>query len=323
MDRSGRETRRLLASCPWLAALAIACLSPGVAFAGEGEELEAARSRVTSGNYQEAEDRLRTMLDGNAPTCPTTADLTAKGCRLTDIELVQKARGLFAIALVANGKKEEARAPIDDILLQDPYFSDSGFPQTVSDLIIEERGRRAKDIADVIAKRGADDAKKKALAAEHDKELNDYIRALETQASTQSVQETHSRWVAAIPFGVGQFQNGNIGLGLLFSVTEGLTLTTSIISTGLFLSYQQQAITKTRRQEPFDDQPFLILQAVDGVSLGLFVALAIGGIAEAEASFKQPPPINTKQPLPPKPKFMVTGVPGVPDANGLGLKVIF
>jgi hypothetical protein len=302
--------------------VAAALVLPRIAAAGEGEELEAAKARINAGNYTEAEARLRKMLDPSAPPCPVSPDLTPEGCRLTERELVQKARGYYAVALVANGKNDEARGPVDDILLDDPYYSASptDFPPPVIDLFIEERSRRAKDIADVIAKKNADEAKTRADAEAHEKELKAYIGALEAQASKQLVTEKRSRWIAAIPFGVGQFQNGNVGLGVVFAVTEGLAATTLGVTTAATIHLANDGVASGATPEPTQ---FTSLHIVNDVSFGVLIALAIGGIIEAETSFSQPAPAVVPRALPPKPRFLVTGVPGAKDATGIGLKVIF
>lgn len=54
------------------------------------------------------------------------------------------------------------------------------------------------------------------------------VARLYALASEESVVVMNRRWVALVPFGVGQFQNRKPGLGWLFLTTEGLALGTTI-----------------------------------------------------------------------------------------------
>jgi hypothetical protein len=271
------------------------------------------------------------MLDKNGDPCPASADLTPAGCRVVDGAIVQKARGYYAIALVGNGKKEEARAPIDAILLEDPNFAFSAdvFPQVVIDLSISERGRISGDIQEVIRKRAAEAAKKRAADEQRENDRNAYIRALEAQASTEVEQEKHSRWVAAIPFGVGQYQNGDIGLGVVFTVSELVSAGTMAVTSAIWLDLNLQGISfqngNHANGETADTSQMEALQVANDVSFGVLLALVAAGIIEAEVSFKQPPPLTKHRPLPPKPKSLqITGVTGaIGPTAGMGLKLEF
>jgi hypothetical protein len=325
------KQRRRIATCWVMAALAAL---PSVAFAGESEELEAAKSRVATGSYGEAEQRLLRMLDKSVEPCGKSADLTPTGCRVTDPEIVQKARSYLALALVLNGKKEAARDPIDEIMIQDPdfQFTPDLFPQAVIDLAIEERGRKAAQIAEARRVKAAAEAQKRAEKEQHDRDLKAYISALEAQASTEVEQDKHSRWVAAIPFGVGQYQNGDIGLGVVFTVSELVAAGTMAVTSGVWwdLTMQRIAFENADHQGETNDVNQLksqlqALQVANDISFGLLLALAVSGIIEAEVTFKQPPPLTKHRPLPPKPKSLeVTGVSGAQGPTvGMGLKLEF
>ena len=330
---------RLLAAACSVVAIAVA----STAFAGEEQELEAARTRLASGKYEEAEARLSRMVDPKVEVCPSTPELTPAGCQITDPEMLQKARGYFVNALVANGKRDEARKPIYDIIYQDPSFAPSPtlFPQPVIDLFEEESGRHRAELAKKIQEDAAKVAKDRAEQEEQKKERNAYIAALEARASIQVVN--HSRWIAAIPFGVGQYQNDSIGWGLFFTMTEVVTSVTAAVTTGVSYNLMVQGIAQehppTRapalppvnwvylmnqpRTSPSNTIQLQVLQVVNDVSVGAFIAFALSGIIEAEVNFKPTVEIHRPDLLPPKPKVLVTGVPNAPSAYGAGLKVTF
>lgn len=59
---------------------------------------------------------------------------------------------------------------------------------------------------------------------------------LEKLAREESLVASNSRYIATIPFGVGQFQNGDEAVGALFLVSETLLLATATTS-GLILEH--------------------------------------------------------------------------------------
>src|SRR5437016_3458556 len=72
---------------------AVALIAPAsVARANEEQELEAAKARMATGNYAEAEERLRRMVDPNGEPCPPTPEPTDHGCQVKDRVLLAKAR---------------------------------------------------------------------------------------------------------------------------------------------------------------------------------------------------------------------------------------
>ena len=348
-DRRPRRELPLLAAVSCL----LVALTSGAreARADQAAELEAVKTRMQSGSYEDAERRLRRMLDPSAPVCPTTPDTTELGCQVTDPEILQKARGYFVNALILDSKQEEARRIVYDILFQDPSFvpSPALFIDKAVDLFNDERAKHLADLVKKSQEDAAKIAKEKAKQEEEKKERNAYIAALEARASIRV--EKHSRWIAMIPFGVGQYQNDNLGWGLFFTVSELLTAGTSIVTTGVSYNLSLQGIALQNwdgclpvvlsptaankpaiasrvcravpKISPAVETELQTLQVVDDVSLAAFIVLAVSGVIEAQASFK--PTVETKHPelLPPKPKVLVTGVPNAPSAFGAGLKVTF
>lgn len=327
---SSRSLRHGLAAC----VVALACGGPSTAFAAEEQELEAARTRIGSGAYEEAEPRLQRLLDAKAEACPATVDLTPNGCRLVDPENIQQARGYLAIALVANGKKEEAKGPIDDMLRHDPAFVPSLtlYPPDVVDLFTVERGRLADELAKIAADKAAAEATLRAKEKARKEALEKYIAALEGQASEETVVEHRSRFIAAIPFGVGQYQNGNAGLGAMFTIAEAIGAGTMLVTVFVVQDLNRQAIEFQNHN--LDSDTGLDLDALNtkidvlqGVNIGgavVFGIFAIAGIIEAEAAFKETTKTTHDRKLPPKPKELeITGVPGAPTATGIGLSLHF
>ncbi len=127
--------------------------------------------------------------------------------------------------------------------------------------------------------------------------------------------ERPSKLLALLPFGVGQFQNGDTGWGVAFAVAEALTAGTSI---GCF------AWVETNSQAGFfPSSTYRTALAVRGVQLGTGIAFAAlwgAGIAQALIALKPPTvvPEESPEPRPASPPLKVgagfTPLPG----GGLG-----
>jgi hypothetical protein len=144
-------------------------------------------------------------------------------------------------------------------------------------------------------KAAAERARRDALEAarrkrERSEEVEELIRqqqrneALEKLAAEETVEKVNSRWIAAIPFGAGQFQNENRKLGIMFATTESAFLAASIAT---FIGHNSLRdenpapgeIERARRVEK-------ALRIGNWVSVGAFVSFAVAGIVEAEVRFR-------------------------------------
>lgn len=104
------------------------------------------------------------------------------------------------------------------------------------------------------------------------------------------VVEKRSRLVAALPFGVGQFQNGAEGLGVFFASSEALAAAVSIGSAIMVSRLADTGATMRNRQ----DQPVNVIALnrqideaawVNRISFGTWAALAVIGVIEAQVAF--------------------------------------
>jgi hypothetical protein len=149
----------------------------------------------------------------------------------------------------------------------------------------EDAKRRA---AEEIASRHA---RERAQAAERER-----LQRLIDLAGTERTVEQRSRVLAMVPFGVGQYQNGHDGLGLLLAVTEGVLLAGSITA---FVFHEN-----LRNQEPapgrFDDARLAEAASryINQISFGLFAVVAITGVIDAQLRFQPTRVIEVRRPLP-------------------------
>jgi hypothetical protein len=102
--------------------------------------------------------------------------------------------------------------------------------------------------------------------------------------------EKNSRVVAALPFGAGQLQNGELGLGVFFASSEALAAAASLASAIALHRLADADVTMPDGQGRHIDVASLnqrILEAtlVNRISFGTWAALAVIGVIEAEVNF--------------------------------------
>jgi hypothetical protein len=121
-------------------------------------------------------------------------------------------------------------------LNEDPeYLPDPlAFPKEVRDLFTDTKTAMAQELEETkreayrkIAERRANEEAAKAREALR-------IKLLEKQAGESFITQKHSRWVAVLPFGVGQFQNGQRAAGWTFLAVEGVLLAGGIATVPVF-----------------------------------------------------------------------------------------
>lgn len=297
---------------------AVALTFAGAARADDAQEFELAKTRFDAGQYDEAAARFAAMLDPATPPCdrgPTDAE--SKPCRLGDPDLVERARGLAAAALIALRRSEDADVYIQEILLENPAYAPNPavFQPEVIDRFTAVRARIRVQI-EVAAKRKAEEQRQARLRADRERaEERRWIAELSRLAARERVVEPHSRWIAMLPFGVGQFQNGDEGLGWFFLVGQALSGGTSIVSALVLTGYQGVDVTsKTTVPSNSVNQPvhqnvdiaelnsrINAVTSVNRVAFGAWAALTVAGVVHAQLSFVPDRVTFRPRPIPPPP----------------------
>jgi tetratricopeptide (TPR) repeat protein len=261
-----------------VAALTGVLLTVGRNAMADGQaDLEKAHSAYVAHQYDEAESRLRVLLD-------------PKASPLTDPDSINDARMYLGAVLLAEGKKDEAAKTFDQLLQANPDYQPD--PLRISldaiDVFIDARARAreriAKNRSDQVLK--AQEERAKNEAGRQKAALR--LAMLEKLASTELVIERHSRWVALVPFGAGQFQNGEDTLGWLFLSTQAALAGGALVSGGLSIYYGAQVTDLYQRGNPSytgyqtaAKQSLLTCYFLDA---GLVVA-AVAGIVQAQIAF--------------------------------------
>lgn len=257
---------------------------PGLAFvlmaafalpvsADELSDFESARRNYDEQNYTKAAGGLESLVGGVVP-------------RARNPVVRLEARKYLGATYLFLGRKEAAQGQFRLLLEEDPEYDIDpvAFPEAVVQTFREVQ-------REVAAKR----AREEALEAvrkqrERSDELNELIRqqqriaALEELAATETVEKVNSRWIAALPFGIGQFQNEDRKLGIMFAVTESVFVATSIAT---FIGHNS---LRDEDPAPSDiDRAQRVERALrigNWASVGAFVGFAVAGVIEAEVRFK-------------------------------------
>ncbi len=197
---------RLLATVAFAATL----LGAELSYATPAQDFSRARETFRRGEYREAIPLLKDLLYPNA--------------RLSSRSDLAEAHLLLGVSHFETGNKAEAEVEFEKALRYDVGL-------TLDPLLFSE-GAVAffEGIKAAYKKKAEQEAEKLRLAEERDR----YRKALENLY----VYEKRSYYVNFIPFGAGQFQNGDNGKGLFFSVSESLTCGASgVIFSYLILKY--------------------------------------------------------------------------------------
>jgi hypothetical protein len=270
--RSG--TRRAAVVVPLIASwLAMAPAASADALS----DLEKAQGAYVAHRYADAEARLRALLDPQTGT-------------LKDADSVADARMYLGAVLIAEGKKDEGARVLEQLLIEKPDYQPD--PLRVSlqatDALIDARSRLRDKLAAILeAKVRLAQEDKAKLEGEKQKAAK-RLAMLEQLASEEVVTEHNSRWIALIPFGVGQFQNREDAWGGVFLASESLLILGSVVGAALSLYNAGQVPDALARGDgtaiQYNTRAQLAAKAGNWFTAG-FALVGLGGIVHAELGF--------------------------------------
>lgn len=177
-----------------LAAL-LALALPASAAATPADELTAARAQFAARDYAAAIPALNLLL------YPTP--------RLSRRDDLLEAHVLLGAAAFEAGDRAVARREFEEALFLDPELTLEALYYSAEAVALFDEVKRD------LAAQAARDAERRALA-----EANE---ALQAALDAMVVIETRPFYVNLIPFGAGQFQNGQRARGLWFAASQALT----------------------------------------------------------------------------------------------------
>ena len=253
--------------------------------ADELSDFESARRQYDKQNYAKAARGLESLVGGVVP-------------RASNSVVRLEARKYLGATYLFLGKDEAAREQFRSLLEEDlDYEIDPvAFPEAVVQTFQEVK-------REVSAERARKDALEAARRQrERSDEVEDLIRqqqriqTLEELAAVETVEKVNSRWIAALPFGIGQFQNEDRGLGIMFAVTESAFLAASIAT---FIGHnslrdENPAPSEIERATRVEKA----LRIGNWVSVGALLSFYVAGVVEAEVRFKPVIRTTRKRELP-------------------------
>jgi len=286
----------LRSNARWVALLLVVLVGSADLRADELGDLEKAYGAYAAHRYADAEARLRALLD------------LASG-RLKDEDAIADARMYLAATLLAEDKTREAANVLERLLLDKPdYQADPlRIPLPALDALADARSQQ-RDKLNAIKEEKARKAQQEKEKVEAEKrKAAERLATLEQLATQEVVVERHSRIWALLPFGLGQFQNGQMALGWGFLVGESALALGSGVSAALTLNNAALANDELDRQHPTLAGEYNKRAQEDAIAgnifAGAFALAAVAGILQAELAFvpehievrrRPPPPLSLK-----------------------------
>lgn len=233
----------------------------------ELDAFRAGKKLYEDGSHSQAVQYFALAIDGPTPS-------------IKDPLLVNQARMIRGASDMYLGRIAEADLQFERILRSNPTFEPDAilFPPGVLDEFRRIREKLEKEAAE---KKAGDAATKKIAALEAESaRLVTQVEGLKAFARTERVVVRRSRLLASLPFGVGQFQNGDPGLGVFFAATEGLALSAATISFFYHASLPRDPVDANEARSAAS-----AARIINWISLGAFIALGVGGITQAHIAF--------------------------------------
>jgi hypothetical protein len=281
-------------------ALGTATFGVSVARADEPGDLEKAYGAYALHHYQEAESRLRALLVVK-PGTPKDPD------RIADVRMI------LAAVLLAEGNKDEAGALLEKLVLDKPDYQPD--PLRVSlpalDALIDARHRLTDKLVAMQNQMVKEAQEHEAKAEAEKRQAAARLETMRRLASERIIVERHSRFEALLPFGVGQFQNRQVTLGVAFLTGESLLAAGSAIGFGLTL-YNQSLASEAPQQQAGTAAGYQTRAEEAAIVGNIFVAglaaSAVVGIVQAQIAFV-PEHVHIEHgPLPPSVASAAAGV---------------
>lgn len=328
--RAERGSRAWRCAASGLVALAVA-LQASPSLADDSQQFELVKGLFYAGQYEDVVGRLAILLDPSNPPCASVegAPTAAHTCHLADGVLIERSREMQVVALVALKRQPDADVVIEKMLRQNPAYTPEpgSLPAAVVQRFGEIKARLQKELEDKA--RGDADAQRKAalLKQKQAEEERKWLAEMTALASQETVVETRSRIGAFIPFGVGQFQNGDTALGFVFAGSQALAAGAAIGFGALHNTYAsvppRATDQETGRKVDYAElnNRIQLTALANQISFAAWAALTAAGILQANLAFVPEVRITRARKVPKRPEPPVMPVAGA-SADGATFGVI-
>ena len=268
--------------------------APRVVWADVQAELDKGRAAYVAKNLGEAEQHFRKVLDPQE---------TGRDSAQTSL-----ARMYLGAIAVAQRNREAAAGLFETLLLDDQLYEPDPltFPTEVINLFIDTRGQLRAKLNAASAERARLDAERKAREEADRKAREAWLLRVQELATEERITVRSSRLFALVPFGAGQFQNGQTGLGAIFLGVESALVLGTMITLPLYLSAQSSKEDELSRGDPdriaqaYRDRAVTIRTA-NLTMVGALAFTGLVGIAQAQWSYVPERFEMKRRSLPPAP----------------------
>ncbi len=222
----GRSALSLLGAA--FSALILVPASSGLA--DDFEVFQSAQNAFEQQDYDGAASQLERLVGGEVPRVEGPLRL--------------ESRKYLAASYVFLGRPDDAERQFTMLLQEDPQHRLDPVAFSRDVLALFDSARRRLEEERVAAEREQARLEEARRRREAEQLLAERGRllTLERLARVEVVEQQNSRWIAAIPFGPGQFQNRDDPLGWTFLTLGAATLVSSIITGALYLSFTDQLV---------------------------------------------------------------------------------
>lgn len=270
-------------SAPRSAALAFlvalfAASASSSARADDLSDFERARASYDAQRYAEAVQKLELLVGGETP-------------RLTTRAIILEARKYLGASYLFVARRADAERQFTLLLGDDPQYQldPTTFPAEVREVFATVRARLEGEARERAAAHDREEAARRAEEAARLLRDADRLEQLRVLAETETFVEEHDRWIAALPFGIGQFQNGHTGLGIAFAVAEGALTATAITMASLHYALPSSTGYIDFEHPTLDMAEVRRLEAAYSVTnylaMGVLAAVLVVGLVDAELRF--------------------------------------
>jgi tetratricopeptide (TPR) repeat protein len=253
-------------------------MTASAARADEFQDFQQARDAYRNQDYAVAAKRFEALVGDEPP-------------RMQNKPLRLESRKYLGASYLFLKRKKEAVEQFNRLLTEDPDYQldPLAFPAQV----VETFGAVKKDVLERLKTEAT--AKEQSTLKVKEKEIlermerGNRLQALIDLAEEERVEEHNSRWIAMLPFGVGQFNNGHESLGTALAIVEGILAAVSIVS---FIIYQTIDIPVSTVGEPESDarQDAIVAEEAWYItnlsSTLMFAAVATAGVIDAQVRFR-------------------------------------
>lgn len=257
-------------------------------------ELDQLIELYMAGNYDQCSTQLGVFLrDDNAD-------------RFTDPEVVERGRLYYATCSLLLGEREQARLSLRAALEDNPLMPSPDsltFPPPLVSLFLEVRD----DVQQLIANREREQVfqlrRENEVARRKVEERRMREEQLAKLAAYETVVRTNSRFVASLPLGAGQFQNGNFTLGTLFLVGQSLAVVTALTTLAISESIEKRTKNESPDADRYDQYNRQMQALYQTMKWSTYTALGLYAISVLDAQLRFKPEIRLaarKRNLPPE-----------------------